>query len=154
MAELLEILLPGGVVYARVEVAPGEDVASLAEVDVPVAGGGGAGVGVGADDLETIPEVGDVGVRNLFRKVKKLADFKETIQHVAVSVHESFAALEPEKVPDKVAVEFSIEIAAKSGQLVGVVAEAGTKAALKVSVEWTGMAARVAADAAAKQKKN
>lgn len=140
MTELLEILLPGGVVFARVEVEPGEDVNGLAEVAVPAVGATSAD----ADDLDAVPMVGDVGVRDLLRKVKKLADFKETIQNVAVSVHESFAALEPEKVPDKVAVEFAIEIAAKSGQLVGVLAEVGGKAAVKVSVEWTGMAARAA----------
>ncbi len=38
--------------------------------------------------------------------------------------------------PDEVTLEFGIEIAVKSGQLVSVVTEAGGKATLKVTVAW------------------
>jgi len=138
VSELLQIAMPsGGVIWARVDLGSVE-AHELKEIEVSET------VEVG-DDLDDAGGITDVGVRTLLRKVKKLTDFKETIRSVALSVHESFAELPDETVPDKVSVEFSIEISGKSGQLIGVLAEAGAKAAIKVNVEWHDMTTRVAA---------
>jgi hypothetical protein len=43
--------------------------------------------------------------------------------------------------PDEVQVEFGLELALKSGQLVSMLAEAGATASVKVTLAWKGDAA-------------
>ncbi|MFP3989603.1 CU044_2847 family protein [Streptomyces sp. E11-3] len=66
------------------------------------------------------------------RLVQRLGDLPQTLEAVTHSVSAGLRRA----APDEATLEFGIEIAAKSGQLVSVVTEAGGKATLKVTVVW------------------
>ncbi|WP_432198360.1 CU044_2847 family protein [Streptomyces sp. bgisy027] len=66
------------------------------------------------------------------RLSRQLGDLPQTLETVTRSVRSGLRRA----APDEVTLEFGIEIAAKSGQLVSVVTEAGGKATLKVTVTW------------------
>lgn len=137
LSELLRIAMPsGGAIWAQVDVGS-FDPTEFAEVEIEES------IEVAAVGIDDDFGIADVGIKRFLQKVKKLTDFKETISSVALSVHEGFAELPQEKVPDKVSVEFAVEISGKTGQLVGALAEVGSKAAIKVTVEWEEMAARI-----------
>lgn len=63
---------------------------------------------------------------------RQLSDLPQTLETLTRSVRSGLRR----SSPDEVTLEFGIEIAAKSGQLVSVVTEAGGKATLKVTVTW------------------
>ncbi|MET4921413.1 CU044_2847 family protein [Streptomyces sp. PSRA5] len=66
------------------------------------------------------------------RLSRQLGDLPQTLETVTNSVRSGLRRA----APDEVTLEFGIEIAAKSGQLVSVVTDAGGKATLKVTVTW------------------
>ncbi|MCF4137128.1 hypothetical protein L1856_10450 [Streptomyces sp. Tue 6430] len=66
------------------------------------------------------------------RLSRQLGDLPQTLEAVTHGVRSGLRRA----APDEVTLEFGIEIAAKSGQLVSVVTEAGGKATLKVTVTW------------------
>ncbi len=80
----------------------------------------------------------------------KLPDFVQTVRGVVDSV---WQALE-HREPDLVSVEFGIEIAAKTGRFISVLAEAGGTVHIKVTASWEqaarheGVRERVGEDAA------
>lgn len=63
---------------------------------------------------------------------RRLGDLPQTLETLTRSVRSGLRS----SSPDEVTLEFGIEIAAKSGQLVSVVTEAGGKATLQVTVTW------------------
>jgi hypothetical protein len=58
--------------------------------------------------------------------------FSETIASVARSVQVGLAKLRPREVR----VEFGVELAAKTGRVISVLAEAGATATIKVELTW------------------
>ena len=74
----------------------------------------------------------DVGLDIESLTPAKLPDFVDTIRGVIDSVR---LALE-EREPDLVSVEFGLEIAAKTGRFVSVLAEAGATAHIKATASW------------------
>jgi hypothetical protein len=71
----------------------------------------------------------------------KLPDFTETVRGVVDSVWQALNGREP----DSVTVEFGIEIAAKTGRFISVLAEAGGAAHIKVTASWGQGAPRAGA---------
>ncbi|MGW4031304.1 CU044_2847 family protein [Streptomyces sp. NPDC004838] len=63
---------------------------------------------------------------------RRLDDLPRTLESLTRSVREGLR----NAAPDEVALEFGIEVAVKSGQLVSVLTEAGGSATLKVTVTW------------------
>lgn len=63
---------------------------------------------------------------------RRLDDLSGTLDTVTRTVRAGLR----NAAPDEVALEFGIEVAAKSGKLVSVLTEAGGKATLKVTVTW------------------
>ncbi|WP_426502473.1 CU044_2847 family protein [Dactylosporangium sp. McL0621] len=62
----------------------------------------------------------------------QLDDLTDTVRAVASSVHSAVTAARP----DQLSVEFRIELAAKSGKVVSILAEAAAKASLRVTLSW------------------
>ena len=100
-------------------------------------------------DAEAAGGYGDVGVRSRAAAVGSavtltLDQVRDTVRSVgqwaARTVTEGGAA----GSPDAFEVEFGLRLAVKSGQLLGVIAEAGTEASLTVRLSWD-LAARRAA---------
>jgi hypothetical protein len=56
----------------------------------------------------------------------------DTVRGVATSVRMALVDIQP----DEVAVEFGVELTAKSGRIVSALAEAGGMAALKLTLTW------------------
>ncbi|MGW5479837.1 CU044_2847 family protein [Streptomyces sp. NPDC004008] len=105
---LREITLPGGqTVLARVTPAP-------------VAAKPG---GYGSDDL-------DIGVGS--RAAAKLEQLGELIQGVGQSVMDAARSVQP----DEATITFGVEIVAKPGKAVAVLADGEAKASLEVSLVW------------------
>ncbi|MER6087055.1 CU044_2847 family protein [Streptomyces bluensis] len=62
----------------------------------------------------------------------------ESLQAVVTSVARSLAAPLRAVRPDEVSVEFGIELTAKAGKVVGLLADGETKAGIKVTLTWNG----------------
>lgn len=88
----------------------------------------GTSLWVSVDDDDDGPR--DTGFGE--RLARRLEDLPQTLEAVTNSVSAGLRGA----APDEVTLEFGIEIAAKSGQLVSVVTDAGGKATLKVTVTW------------------
>lgn len=71
----------------------------------------------------------EVGLRTAF----DFSAVTETIRGVAGSIR---GALEP-LLPDKVEVEFGLELAIENGSLAAIVAKGSTKANFTIALEWT-----------------
>lgn len=65
-------------------------------------------------------------------QVAQLPDFTETVRGVVTSVRQALQHCRP----DMVGVEFGIEIAARTGGVVSVLASAGGAAHIKVTASW------------------
>ncbi|MEV6023557.1 CU044_2847 family protein [Streptomyces sp. NPDC052036] len=105
---LREITLPGGqTVLARVTPAPGATKPG----------------GYGSDDL-------DIGVGS--RAAAKLEQLGELIQGVGQSVMDAARSVQP----DEATITFGVEIVAKPGKAVAVLADGEAKASLEVSLVW------------------
>ncbi|OQS15520.1 hypothetical protein B0T36_09750 [Nocardia donostiensis] len=70
----------------------------------------------------------DVGLRDRF----KLETLGPTIRSVASSVHASVDGLKP----NRISVEFGLELSLDAGRVVAVLASGGAKASLKVQLDW------------------
>lgn len=66
------------------------------------------------------------------RLSRQLADLPQTLETITHNVRTGLRRA----APDEVTLEFGIEIAVKSGQLVSVVTEAGGSATLRVTATW------------------
>lgn len=93
--------------------------------------------------VETGPS--DVAASDAIKKLD-IEGLTSSIKSVSHAVWEAAQDL----TPDTVGVEFGLELAVKSGQLVSILAEASGKASLKVSMSWSNGAtpAQVAGGAA------
>jgi hypothetical protein len=112
MSEIAQVMLPSGdVIWVRVRVAE------------PAAAG------------ERATGPADVGLRERVAapaEVLRLPGFAETVRGVLASVRQAL----DEHRPDSLAVEFGIEIAARSGALLSVLAEVGATAQVRVTASW------------------
>jgi hypothetical protein len=112
MSEIARVMLPSGdLIWVRTHVAgpasAGEQVTGPADV--------GLGERIG-------PAAG----------ILRLPGFAETVRGVVTSVRQSFG----EHRPDSLVVEFGIEIVARAGGLLSVLAEVGGTAQVRVSASW------------------
>ena len=140
----------------RVELPTGELIWVRVEVPEPVPDESGSG--------RTAPDVGGRRVRKSLPsldddgQISKLIGFTETVGGIAHSVRKSLAAVRP----DRVEVEFGLEIDGSTGKVISLVASAHAKASIKVRLGWeqqgslsdapasaTTVAAAAAIDAAA-----
>ncbi|MFE9778425.1 CU044_2847 family protein [Streptomyces sp. NPDC005775] len=93
----------------------------------------------GAEELDR-PEPGgltftDTGFGNLTDQVQARV---ESLHSVVTSVARSLAVPLRAVRPDEVSVEFGIELTAKSGKVVGLLADGEAKGAIKVTLTWSG----------------
>ncbi|MER5275436.1 CU044_2847 family protein [Streptomyces sp. NPDC002809] len=93
----------------------------------------------GAEELDR-PESGgltftDTGFGNLTDQVQARV---ESLHAVVTSVARSLAVPLRAVRPDEVSVEFGIELTAKSGKVVGLLADGEAKGAIKVTLTWNG----------------
>lgn len=81
------------------------------------------------------PSFTDIGAGNIADRVQARV---ESLQGVVTSVARSLA--EPLRAvrPDEVSVEFGIELTAKSGKVVGLLADGEAKGSIKVTLTWNG----------------
>ncbi|MEU9314416.1 CU044_2847 family protein [Streptomyces sp. NPDC048295] len=81
------------------------------------------------------PSFADIGAGNIADRVQARV---ESLQGVVTSVARSLA--EPLRAvrPDEVSVEFGIELTAKSGRVVGLLADGEAKGSIKVTLTWNG----------------
>jgi hypothetical protein len=112
MSEIAQVMLPSGdLIWVRVQVAgqaaTGEQAA------------GPADVGLGERIAPAVEAL-------------RLPGFTETVRGVVMSVRRAL----DEHRPDSLAVEFGIEIAARAGGLLSVLAEVGGTAQVRVTASW------------------
>ncbi|MFD8687327.1 CU044_2847 family protein [Streptomyces sp. NPDC059651] len=93
----------------------------------------------GAEELDR-PESGgltftDTGFGNIADQVQARV---ESLHSVVTSVARSLAVPLRAVRPDEVSVEFGIELTAKSGKVVGLLADGEAKGAIKVTLTWNG----------------
>lgn len=93
----------------------------------------------GAEELDR-PESGgltftDTGFGNLGDQVQARV---ESLHSVVTGVARSLAVPLRAVRPDEVSVEFGIELTAKSGKVVGLLADGEAKGAIKVTLTWSG----------------
>lgn len=93
----------------------------------------------------------DVGVRSRAAAVGSavtltLDQVRDTVRSVGRWAAQTITEVGAAGSPDSFEVEFGLKLAVKSGQLLGVIAEAGTEAGLTVRLSWD-LAARRAAEA-------
>ncbi|MFD4778819.1 CU044_2847 family protein, partial [Streptomyces sp. NPDC058427] len=113
-ARITRIEMPDGTpVWARISGAE--------ELDVPAPGDG--------------PTYTDTGFGDIADRVQARV---ESLQSVVTSVARSLAVPLRAVRPDEVSVEFGIELTAKSGKVVGLLADGEAKGAIKVTLTWNG----------------
>jgi Trypsin-co-occurring domain 1 len=112
MSEIAQVVLPSGdLIWVRVQVA--EPAAAGERADGP------ADVGLGERIAPAVEAL-------------RLPGFADTVRGVVTSVRQAL----DEHRPDSLAVEFGIEIAARAGGLLSVLAEVGGAAQVKVTASW------------------
>ena len=112
MSEIARVILPSGdLIWVRTQAA------GPASADEEVTGA--ADVGLGQRVSETA-------------EVLHLPGFSETVRGVCTSVRQSFG----EHRPDSLVVEFGIEIVARAGGLLSLLAVAGGTAQVRVTASW------------------
>lgn len=93
----------------------------------------------GAEELDRAEPGGltftDTGFGNLTDQVQARV---ESLHSVVTSVARSLAVPLRAVRPDEVSVEFGIELTAKSGKVVGLLADGEAKGAIKVTLTWNG----------------
>ncbi|WP_406454738.1 hypothetical protein OG782_25655 [Streptomyces sp. NBC_00876] len=113
-ARITRIELPDGTpVWARISGAE--------ELTRPAPGGG--------------PTYTDTGFGNLADQVQARV---ESLHSVVTGVARSLAVPLRAVRPDEVSVEFGIELTAKSGKIVGLLADGEAKGAIKITLTWNG----------------
>jgi hypothetical protein len=111
MSEIARVMLPSGdLIWVRVQAAA---PAATGER------GGAADVGLGERIAPAVEAL-------------RLPGFAETVRGVVISVRQAL----DEHRPDSLSVEFGIEIAARAGALLSVLAEVGGTAQVKVTASW------------------
>ena len=80
----------------------------------------------------TAPDVGGRRKGDGEDQISKLIGFTETVGGIAHSVRNSLAAVRP----DRVEVEFGLEIDGSTGKVISLVASAHAKASIKVKLGW------------------
>ncbi|WP_371630552.1 CU044_2847 family protein [Streptomyces sp. NBC_00341] len=114
VARITRIEMPDGTpVWARISGAE--------ELDGPAAGSG--------------PTYTDTGFGDIADQVQARV---ESLHSVVTSVARSLAVPLRAVRPDEVSVEFGIELTAKSGRIVGLLADGEAKGAIKVTLTWNG----------------
>lgn len=114
VARITRIEMPDGTpVWARISGAE--------ELDGPAPGSG--------------PTYTDTGFGDIADQVQARV---ESLQGVVTSVARSLAVPLRAVRPDEVSVEFGIELTAKSGRIVGLLADGEAKGAIKVTLTWNG----------------
>ncbi|WP_405588597.1 CU044_2847 family protein [Streptomyces sp. NBC_01190] len=93
---------------------------------------------------------GDVGVRGRAAAVGSavaltLDEVRDTVRGIGRWAAETITAGGAAGSPDSFEVEFGLKLAVKSGQLLGIIAEAGAEAGLTVRLSWDLAARRAAA---------
>jgi hypothetical protein len=81
------------------------------------------------------PSFTDIGAGNIADRVQARV---ESLQGVVTSVARSLAEPLRSVRPDEVSVEFGIELTAKSGKIVGLLADGEAKGSIKVTLTWNG----------------
>ncbi|RPK76871.1 MULTISPECIES: CU044_2847 family protein [unclassified Streptomyces] len=81
------------------------------------------------------PSFTDIGAGNIADRVQARV---ESLQGVVTSVARSLAEPLRSVRPDEVSVEFGIELTAKSGKVVGLLADGEAKGSIKVTLTWNG----------------
>ncbi|WP_406531019.1 CU044_2847 family protein, partial [Streptomyces sp. I8-5] len=81
------------------------------------------------------PSFTDIGAGNITDRVQARV---ESLQGVVTSVARSLAEPLRSVRPDEVSVEFGIELTAKSGKVVGLLADGEAKGSIKVTLTWNG----------------
>lgn len=120
-SEIAQVMLPSGdLIWVRVQAA--EPAAASEQAAGPADVGLGKRIGPAAAAL-------------------RLPGFAETVRGVVTSVRQAL----DEHRPDSVAVEFGIEIAARAGGLLSVLAEVGGTAQVRVTASWARRDAALAA---------
>ncbi|WP_371099357.1 CU044_2847 family protein, partial [Streptomyces sanglieri] len=79
------------------------------------------------------PSFTDIGAGNIADRVQARV---ESLQGVVTSVARSLAEPLRSVRPDEVSVEFGIELTAKSGKVVGLLADGEAKGSIKVTLTW------------------
>jgi len=111
-SEIVQVTMPsGGPIWVRVEAA------EPAATDEQAAGPADVGLA-----QQSAPSAG----------VLRLEGFADTVRGVVTSVRQAL----DEHRPDSLSVEFGIEIAARSGKLLSVLAEVGATAQIRVTASW------------------
>lgn len=112
MSEIAQVMLPSGdLIWVRVQ---GAEAAAADGHAV-----GAADVGLGERIAPAVEAL-------------RLPGFAETVRGVVTSVRQALC----EHGPDSLAVEFGIEIAARAGGLLSVLAEVGGAAQVRVTASW------------------
>ena len=112
MSEIAQVMLPSGdLIWVRVQAA------ALATTGDRAAGAADVGLGE-----RIAPAV----------EALRLPGFAETVRGVVTSVRQAL----DEHRPDSLSVEFGIEIAARAGALLSVLAEVGGTAQVNVTASW------------------
>ncbi|MFB6816882.1 CU044_2847 family protein [Streptomyces sp. NPDC056347] len=81
------------------------------------------------------PSFSDIGAGNVADRVQARV---EDLHSVVTSVARSLAGPLRSVRPDTVSVEFGIELTAKAGKVVGLLADGEAKGSLKVTLTWNG----------------
>ncbi|MEU8509544.1 CU044_2847 family protein [Streptomyces brevispora] len=114
VARITRIEMPDGTpVWARISGAE--------ELDLPAPGAG--------------PTYTDTGFGDIADQVQARV---ESLQGVVTSVARSLAVPLRAVRPDEVSVEFGIELTAKAGRIVGLLADGEAKGAIKITLTWNG----------------
>ncbi|MFF8697262.1 CU044_2847 family protein [Streptomyces sp. NPDC015144] len=113
----------GGARITRIELPDGTEVwARISGAEEP------AGAGAG-------PAFSDIGAGNVADRMRtRVEGLHSVVTGVARSLAEPLRAVRP----DTVSVEFGIELTAKAGKVVGLLADGEAKGSLKVTLTWNG----------------
>ncbi|MFE6663673.1 CU044_2847 family protein [Streptomyces sp. NPDC057697] len=92
----------------------------------------------GADELARTgsgPSFADIGAGDMADRVQaRVESLRSVVTSVARSLAEPLRAVRP----DEVSVEFGIELTAKAGKVVGLLADGEAKGSIKVTLTWNG----------------
>ncbi|MFB7927182.1 CU044_2847 family protein, partial [Streptomyces sp. NPDC056081] len=136
-ARITRIEMPDGTeVWARISGA--EELAEPAEEAEPVASTGPSFTDVGARPGSG-PSFTDIRTdRRPDRMSDRVQARVESLHGVVTSVARSLAEPLRSVRPDEVSVEFGIELTAKAGKVVGLLADGEAKGSIKVTLTWNG----------------
>ncbi|WP_062206700.1 CU044_2847 family protein [Streptomyces sp. NBRC 109706] len=130
-SEVTRVSLPDGTpVWARISDAEQAQVPEQ-QPRSGYSGSGGSSPG-GSSPGNSGSSYSDTGIAQ--RAVAQLESFRDLISGVAASVADGVR----DARPDEVSVSFGIELTAKAGKVVGLLAEGEAKGAITVTLTWQG----------------